>query len=116
MDQAFTLPTSQPMHFRLAGLSTNLGWPPGALMMNADDYARAWASNAPSAYQLELIPGASLARVKKEAEATVGPESGMRVETAAQRERLHYAQASQGLSRLSQIRSLVLIAAVLAMV
>jgi putative ABC transport system permease protein len=37
------------------------------------------------------------------------------VQTAPQREQIHYAQAAQGLSRLTQIRTLVLIAAVLAM-
>jgi putative ABC transport system permease protein len=37
------------------------------------------------------------------------------VETVGERERLHYATASQGVARLTQIRSLVLIAAVLAM-
>ncbi|HEX3911178.1 MAG TPA: FtsX-like permease family protein [Solirubrobacteraceae bacterium] len=112
---AFTLPTPQPMTFRVAALSTNLGWPPGAAIMNADDYARAWGSLDPSAYQLDVSRGAATAAVKHEAEATLGSQSGMRVETAEQRERLHYSQAAQGLSRLSQIRSLVLIAAVLAM-
>jgi putative ABC transport system permease protein len=111
---AFTLPAPVPTRFRLAGLSTNLGWPPGALIMNARDYARAWGSRDPSAYQLQLRPGASSAAVKSAAEAVLGG-SGMRVETAAQRERLHYAQAAQGLSRLTQIRTLVVIAAVLAM-
>jgi putative ABC transport system permease protein len=114
--ESFVLPTSHPMRFRLAALSTNLGWPPGAVIMNADDYASAWGSTDPSAYQLELAAGASLATVKREAEGVVGGRgSSMRVETAAQRERLHYSQAAQGLSRLTQIRSLVLIAAVLAM-
>ncbi len=112
--QSFTLPTSRPTRFRLAGLSTNLGWPPGALIMNAEDYARAWDSTSPSAYQVDLVPGASLVAVKREAEALVRP-TGMRVETVAQREKLHYSQAAQGLSRLTQIRTLVLIAAVLAM-
>jgi putative ABC transport system permease protein len=111
---AFTLPTTVPTRFRIAALSTNLGWPPGALIMNASDYAHAWGSDDPSAYQLELDPGASSAVVKHEAEAVV-EGTGMRVETAAQRERLHYAQAVQGLSRLTQIRTLVVIAAVLAM-
>ncbi|HTZ87813.1 MAG TPA: FtsX-like permease family protein [Solirubrobacteraceae bacterium] len=112
--ESFTLPTTVPTRFRLAALSTNLGWPTGALIMNASDYARAWGDQDPSAYQLELSPGASLVAVKREAEGVVGG-LGMRVETAAQRERLHYAQAAQGLSRLTQIRTLVVIAAVLAM-
>jgi putative ABC transport system permease protein len=112
---AFTLPTSQPMRFRIAALGTNLGWSPGAVIMNADDYARAWGSPDPSAYQLTIARGASVAAVAGEAKRALGPQSGLHVETAAQRERMHYSQAAQGLSRLTQIRSLVLIAAVLAM-
>jgi len=113
--QSFTLPSPQPAIFRLAGLSTNLGWPPGAAVLNADDYARAWGSSDPSAYLIELAPGASAAQVSQEIRAALGPRSGLQVQTADQREQLHYAQAAQGLSRLTQIRTLVLIAAVLAM-
>jgi putative ABC transport system permease protein len=113
--QAFTLPTSHPMTFRIAALSTNLGWPPGAIVMNAEDYGLAWGNADPSAYQLELAPGASTAVVAGEAQQLLGPRSGLRVETAAERERLHYSTASDGVVRLTQIRSLVLIAAVLAM-
>jgi putative ABC transport system permease protein len=113
--RAFTLPTSRPMSFRLAALSTNLGWPPGAIVLNAEDYARAWGNEDPSAYQIELAPGVSAAFVRREVRSAIGPRSGLHVETVAERERLHYAQAAQGLSRLTQIRTLVLIAAVLAM-
>jgi putative ABC transport system permease protein len=110
-----TLPTPQPMSFRVAALSTNLGWPPGAMMLNADDYARAWQSGDPSAYQLKLVAGASPVTVRHEAQRAIGANSSLRVETMAEREHLHYATAAQGVARLTQIRSLVLIAAVLAM-
>jgi putative ABC transport system permease protein len=113
--QPFTLPTSQPMTLRVAALSTNLGWPPGALVLNADDYARAWGSPDPSAYEVQLTPGASAAGVSGEVRRALGAQTGLQVQTMAQREQLHYAQATQGLSRLTQIRTLVLIAAVLAM-
>jgi putative ABC transport system permease protein len=112
---AFTLPTSHPMRFRIAALGTNLGWSPGAVIMNADDYAQAWGSPDPSAYQLDLAAGANLAEVVRAARLSLGPSTALRVETTQQREHRHYSQASQGLSRLTQIRSLVLIAAVLAM-
>lgn len=113
--QPFTLPTSQPTQLRVAALSTNMGWPPGAIVLNADDYARAWGSGEPSALQVELEPGASAAIVSGEVRAAIGPATGLVVETEAHREKMHYSQAAQGLSRLSQIRSLVIIAAVLAM-
>jgi putative ABC transport system permease protein len=113
--QSFVLPSPQPTTLRVAALSTNLGWPPGALVLNADDYARAWNSADPSALQLDVASGASLSTVSREVQRVIGQRSGLRVQTSAQRERLHYAQATQGLSRLTQIRTLVLIAAVLAM-
>jgi putative ABC transport system permease protein len=113
--QLFVLPTPRPTAFRVAALSTNLGWPPGAIVLNADDYASAWASEDPSAYQFELTAGASASAVSAEIRQTLGPRSGLQVATADQRQRLHYAQATQGLSRLTQIRTLVLIAVVLAM-
>lgn len=84
-------------------------------MLNAEDYARAWQSQDPSAYQLQLSPRASPIAVRSEVGRVIGADSGLRVETRAERERLHYATASQGVARLTQIRSLVLIAAVLAM-
>jgi putative ABC transport system permease protein len=113
---SFTLPSVVPMRFRVAALSTNLGWPPGAVIMNASDYARAWGSTDPSAYQLMLVPGASADLVAAEAKRAIGgKQSGLRVETASQREHAQYATAAQALSRLTQIRTLVLIAAVLAM-
>ncbi len=112
--EAFLAPTPNPIWLRVAALSTNLGWPPGALVLNAQDYARAWGSLEPSAYQVQLGAGASADAVSAEIRKSIAG-SGLRVETRAERQKLHYGTASQGLSRLTQIRSLVLIAAVLAM-
>jgi putative ABC transport system permease protein len=112
--QTFTLPAPRPTHLRVAALITNLGWPPGAIILSSNDYARAWASSDPSAYEIQLQPGASPASVRGLLQRSLGPESGLTVETSAEREQRHYALASQGLSRLTQIRLLVLIAAVLA--
>ena len=113
--QPFALPTPRPDTFRLAAVTTNFGWPPGAIIVNADDYARAWGSSEPSAYQLELKPGVQLAAAQREVQRVLGPGSGLSVQVAAQREETDRAAQHQGLERLSQIASLVLIAAVLAM-
>ncbi len=113
--QTFTLPSPRPTTFRLAAVSTNLGWPPGAIVLNADDYARAWGSGDPSAYHVTLTAGVSPALGRGEIERALGPRSGLAVETFIQRERRHYATTRQSLSRLTEIRTLVLIAAVLAM-
>ncbi|MGC2375012.1 MAG: FtsX-like permease family protein [Solirubrobacteraceae bacterium] len=114
--QAFTLPSPRPIVLRIAGLMTNLGWPPGAIILNSKDYTRAWASRDPSAYEIQITTGASAATVRDRVARTLAPSSGLVVETSAEREQKHYALAAQGVSRLTQIRLLVLIAAMLAIV
>jgi putative ABC transport system permease protein len=112
---SFELPSPRPATFRLAGVSSNLGWPPGAMIMNSADYAQAWGSTSPSAYQIQTTAGISPAAerlVVRRALAGVG----LSVQTSAEREQLHYAAAAQGLSRLTQIRILILLAAILAVV
>jgi putative ABC transport system permease protein len=112
--QSFVLPSPHPTAFRIAALTTNLGWPPGAIVLNADDYARAWESLDPSAYNVTLAPSASPTAVRREIQATLGPRTGLAVETARQREQAQRAASHQGLGRLTQIAVLVLIAGVMA--
>lgn len=112
--QDFTLPTSRPIVLRVAALSTNLGWPPGAIILNSTDYAKAWASAEPSAYEIQVDPGASRAHIRTLIQHLLGPHTGLTVETAAERQRRHYALAAQGLARLAGIRFLVLVSGALA--
>ncbi len=114
LGEAFTLPAPLPTTLRVAALSTNLGWPPGAVILGAATYAHAWASSAPSAYEIQTEPGFSPATVRDTIARSLGSQTGLAVETSAERQHLHYVLASQGLSRLTQIRLLVLIAAILA--
>jgi putative ABC transport system permease protein len=113
--QLFTLPAPRPTTFRVAALSTNMGWPSGALILNADDYAHAWESNDASAYEIMLARGVPASTVSREVRKTLGPGSPLVVQTASQREQADRAIQRQGLDRLNQISTLVLIAAVLAM-
>jgi putative ABC transport system permease protein len=113
--QPFTLPSPRPTTFRLAGLISNLGWPSGAIILNAGDYANAWGSADISAYQLTPPSGTSSAAGLSEVQNALGASSGLTAVTASGRERRHYEEASQGLSRLTTIRTLVLIASTLAM-
>ncbi len=110
-----TLPTPVPTTLRVAAISTNLGWPPGAVILNADDYARAWGSEAPSALQLALAPGASPERVAVAVKRSLGPQLPAKVETRQQRINRHFAASREGLARLTQISILVLVSAMLAM-
>ncbi len=112
--QAFTLPTPEPTMFRLAGTSTNLGWAPGAIVMNATDYARAWGSRDASAYTVLLAPGVSPAQGAREIRGALGPRSGLVVQTAEQHAAQQQALSRHALARLSQIATLILIVAVLA--
>ncbi len=115
LGSSFTLPSPRAQRMRVAGLITNLGWPPGALILNADEYARAWESSNPSAYQIQPRQGHAPASVSSEVRQALGENSGFRVETASQREHRHYASTRQALARLTEIETLVLIAATLAM-
>jgi len=114
--EAFTLPSPRPQRMRLAALTTNLGWPPGAIVLSSSSYAQAWFSGDPSAYEIQTTSGASVATVRKLVRNTLKSQPGLAVESAAQREQRHYAVTAQGLSRLTQIRLLVLIAAGFALV
>jgi putative ABC transport system permease protein len=112
--EAFTLPSAVPTRLRLAALSTNLGWPPGAVTVNATDYAAAWGSSEPSGYEIDTAAGAQPAAVRRAVQRALGPNSGLLVETRAERDQRQFAVARQGLLRLEQIRVLVLIAAMFA--
>ncbi len=113
--QRFTLPAPHPTTLRIAALITNLGWPPGAIILNPADYVRAWGSANPSAYNITLRPGASPRKVSSEIRQALGPSSALTVQTARQRDDLQLAASRQGLARLTQISTLLLITTILAM-
>ncbi len=112
--QRFTLPAPNPTSYRLAAISSNLGWAPGAVILNADDFARAWGSSQPSAYSILLDAGVSPALASREITRALGRNSGLVVQSAAEHAGRQRALTRQGLARLSQIASLILVAAVLA--
>jgi putative ABC transport system permease protein len=110
-----TLPTPVPTRVRVAALSTNIGWAPGAVTISAGEYARAWASQDASAYNVLLAHRASPARVAREIRRLLGPTSGLAVQSAAAHTAEQNALSRQGLQRLSEIATLILVVAVLAM-
>jgi putative ABC transport system permease protein len=112
--QSFTLPAPRPTVLRVAALTSNLGWPPGSIILNASDYARSWDSEAPSAYEIQTSAGATPSRVRALIRHMLGPRTGLVVETSAERQKRHYALAAHGLARLGEIRLLVLISGALA--
>ncbi|HEY8303486.1 MAG TPA: FtsX-like permease family protein [Solirubrobacteraceae bacterium] len=112
---SFTLPSPNPTTFRVAAVSTNIGWAPGAVVMNASDYANAWGSTDASAYNVLMKPGVSAARGRQEVQAALGSSTGLAAQTARQHADKLRAITRQGLTRLSQIATLILVAAVMAM-
>lgn len=109
------LPTPRPQRLEVAAISNNLGWPSGAIVLNAADYARAWGDASPSALQIAVDPGADPAAVADAVRSTLGDDVAARVETRAERLAAHREAAEQGLMRLTQISALVIAAAVLSM-
>lgn len=114
--QSFALPAPRPIVVRVAALSSNIGWPPGAIVMNSGDYTRAWPGGEVSAYAISLRAGVPPLQGRREIRrALAAGGAGLAVETRSQREQRLRATSRQGLSRLTQITSLVLIAAIIAM-
>jgi putative ABC transport system permease protein len=111
----FTLHSPHPTTLRLAAISTNIGWAPGAIIISAADYAQAWESNDISAYSVRVDPGVNPDVVRDQIRTALGPHTGLAVQTASQHEAKLVAITRQGLTRLSQIATLILIAAILAM-
>jgi len=113
--QAFTLPAPNPTLLRLAALSTNIGWAPGAIVMNSADYARAWETPYASAYNILLARNRTPTQVASEIRRALGVNTGLAVETAAHHAAEQNALSREGLDRLTQIATLILVVAVLAM-
>ncbi len=112
---SFTLPTpSGPAHLRVAAVTTNVGWPPGAITLNDADYQRYWQSTDPTALEVSLAAGVSPQAGKRAVQAALGHRPGLVVETLAEREAIYEESARQGIKSLSQIAVLLLIATSLA--
>lgn len=109
------LPLPLPTRLRVATLTSNFGWPGGAVVLGAPTYARAWGSAAVSSLGVRLQPSARMERVLPAIRSIAGGNRALRVETTAERARRQREAARAGLARLSQISKLVLISSALAM-
>lgn len=113
--ERFTLPTPAGVTaLRVAAITTNLGWPPGGVILNARDYRRGWSTADPAALQVDLERGVSPAAGKRTVERELGPDSGLRVQTLAERQAQYAGLSRQGLVSLTQLSTLLLLAAALA--
>jgi putative ABC transport system permease protein len=83
--------------------------------MSSADFSRAWASTDASAYGVQVAPGTPVPAVVSELRAALGAGSGLAVQSARAHEERQRALSRQGLARLTQITTLIMAAAVLAM-
>jgi putative ABC transport system permease protein len=110
------LPTpSGTRSFRVAATLTNLGWGPGAIVMSAADYRRAWKTADPTALEVDLAAGADPTFARTQLRAVLAARPALRVQTTAERGTEFRTLARQGLDRLSQISALLLVAAALSL-
>jgi putative ABC transport system permease protein len=110
-----TLPTpTGDAQFRVAAITTNLTWSPGAVLMNTADYRRAWGSATPTALGVDLLPGASVSAARDAIELALGSASAVEVLTPGARAARASTVAHEGLNKLSEISTLLLIAAITA--
>jgi putative ABC transport system permease protein len=112
---SFTLPTpAGALRLGVAAITTNLGWPPGAITFSTADYLRGWQTTDPSALEVDLKPSMSLAEGRRTVQEALGRDSGLQVQTFREREAQTDASARQGLRSLGQISTLLLITGALA--
>jgi putative ABC transport system permease protein len=112
---SFTLPTpAGTAHFAVAAITTNLGWSPGAVIINSRDYRRYWQTSLPSALEVNLQPGVGEAAGRRAVVRAIGHRPGLGIQTFRERQRQYAADSRQGLYALSEISTLLLIAAALA--
>jgi putative ABC transport system permease protein len=111
-----TLPTPTGQRsYRVAAITTNLGWSAGAIVLSSSDYRRAWTSADPSALEVNVRAGSDPQVVRQSILHTLGPSTGLQVQTSAQRAAAADALARQGLSRLSQVALLLVVVSALSM-
>jgi putative ABC transport system permease protein len=112
---AFFLPTpSGTVAVRVAAITTNSGWPAGALTLGGAYFARLFGAGEAAALEVSLRPGVSPAAGRRAVARALGPGSGLRAQTASQRAAQSAASARQGLRTLAEISTLLLLAAALA--
>jgi putative ABC transport system permease protein len=101
-------------HLRVAAVTTNAGWPPGAITLSAVDYRRYWQTSNPAAIEVALKPGVSPATGRDALSTVLADRPGLHVQTSQERESEFKGVARQALSRLSEISILLLVAGALA--
>ncbi len=111
----FALPTpSGTARLGVAAITTNVGWPPGAITLNDTDYRRYWQNANPTALEINLKPSVTASSGRRAVRQALGYRPGLLVETFNERKERYDESARQGIKSLSDISTLLLIATSLA--
>ncbi|HMJ02962.1 MAG TPA: FtsX-like permease family protein, partial [Conexibacter sp.] len=114
--EVIALPTpAGDRRYRVVATLSNLGWGPGALVLNARDYRRDWRVEDPTALQIDLRPDVPAAAGRRAVQAAIAPGVALHAQTAMERVAQYDALAGKGLHRLTQISVLLLVAAAVAL-
>jgi putative ABC transport system permease protein len=114
--EQLTLPTpSGAVAFRVAALTTNFGWSPGAIVLSRADYAHSWQTTQATALAVGVKPGVDPELVRREVARALGSRNGLEVLLARSREAKIVGSAHEGLSQLGTISTLLVLASILAM-
>jgi putative ABC transport system permease protein len=117
LGQRFTLPTpAGAASFRLAATVHNYGWPSGTVLVNGEEYARLWHSTWASQLGITLAPHIAASEGKRAVEAALPSDTGLSVQTRAERQAEIRTVLSSTLSRLSITTTIVLIAAIVSVI
>jgi putative ABC transport system permease protein len=111
----FTLPTpSGNRSFRLAATVANYGWLPGSIILNAEDYRRAWQIDDVTQLGVKLAPGTTLQEGRRVVAQALGSRSALSVQTVDEFRQTTTRTLGDTLVRLTRLSQLILVAAVIA--
>jgi putative ABC transport system permease protein len=112
---SFMLPTpSGSARLGVAAITTNMGWPSGTITINTSDYSRLWQTTSPTTLAISFKAGFSSPTAKRTVEQALGDDQALRVQSSQERIAEVESAVSQGLRSLSEIATLLVIAAALA--
>ena len=112
----FILPTPAGLApLRVAAITTNVGWPPGAITVNTTDYRHYWQTDNPTALEVSLAHGVTPLAGKHAIERALGSRPGLRVQTTTERVAQFEHNLREGLRSLADISTLLLLMAALSL-
>lgn len=112
---SFALPTpAGAARFKVAAITTNIGWPSGTITLNSRDYRHYWNISEPTTLAIDLKPGVSPAVGRRVIANALASQRAVRIQTASERISEVERIVSDGLRNLGQIAMLILVAAALA--